>query len=390
MSDPRFEPDLALLAPELIRLRRDLHRHPELSFAEERTAERVFDRLRSLGMTVRRGVGGTGVVADLEGELPGQTLLLRADMDALPIVERTTHDFPSVVPGVAHACGHDAHVAALLGTATLLAERRRALAGRVRFVFQPAEEVFGGARAMLSEGILEGVDAALAAHVFSSAPFGQVVCRPGPMMSGGDLLELRVLGRAGHGGSPHTSVDPLYAAAQLLVALQSIVARETRPGEPLVVSMASIQAGTAPNVTVEDVIVRGSVRWFDRAERDRALARIADIGNGVCAALRTSFELEVIGSAPVTTNSPAVFETVCKAVDATGRAAVIDLGPRTASEDFALIAEEVPSCFLGIGCGGEGATPHHHPAFDLDERAIGLSAEVMARAALSFLGPDRA
>jgi amidohydrolase len=379
--------DLTRIDADLIATRRDLHRHPELAFEENRTASLIAERVRALGLSVRTGVGGTGVVADLLGEQPGPTLLLRADMDALGVAEQTQHDFPSTRPGVMHACGHDAHVSALLGAATLLSARRHQLAGRVRFAFQPAEEITGGARRMIEDGVLDGVDRALAAHVASPAPFGLVLTRPGPLMAGIDAFELTVCGKAGHGGMPHTSVDPVFAAAQVVLALQSIVARETRPDEPVVLSITAIEGGSAANVVVEQVTLRGTVRWFQTSERERVLTRIQEIAAGVCAGLRAQSAFKVLYSAPVTVNAAAPVDFIQGVVAATGRAAVLDPGPVTSSEDFSEFLERVPGCMIFVGSGGPSAAPHHHHAFDIDERAIGLTAEIFVRAALTMLAP---
>jgi amidohydrolase len=373
------------LEPELVALRRDIHRHPELGFREERTAGLVADRLRALGLDVRAGVGGTGVLADLAGDAGGPTLLMRADMDALPVTETTGHEFSSETPGVMHACGHDGHVSALLGAATLLAEMRGDFAGRLRFCFQPAEELLAGALRMIEDGAMEGVDRVLGAHLFSIAPFGTVVTMGGPMLAGADAFELKIIGKAGHGGMPHLSVDPIYAAAQVVTALQSIVARETKPGEALVVTIAAIEGGTAVNVVVEEVTLRGTVRWFNEAERQRALERIPAIASGVCAALRARAEFEVLGSVPVTANVQGDVDLLEQAVVETGRAAAVNPGPITGSEDFSYFLERAPGCFFGVGAGGPDSAPHHHHAFDIDERAIALTTEVFVRTALKVL-----
>jgi amidohydrolase len=377
--------DIERLDGDLVALRRDLHRHPELSFTEERTASIAAERLRALGFEVRTGVAKTGVVADLVGERPGPTLMLRADMDALPVRESGTHGYASRNAGVMHACGHDAHVSALLGAATLLAERRHRLAGRVRFAFQPAEEVAAGARRMIEDGVLDGVDRVLGAHVLAPAPFGAIVTRTGPFMAAIDAFELTITGKAGHGGMPHLSIDPILAAAHVVTALQSVVARETRPGEPVVVSVAAIEGGNAPNVVVDQVILRGTIRTFSAADRERILERIPALASGVCAGLRAKAEMRILHSAPVTTNAAEPVDLVGRAVAATGRAMMVDPGPLTASEDFSEYLNRVPGCFFGVGAGGPDAAPHHHHAFDIDERAIGLTAEVFVRAALDAL-----
>jgi amidohydrolase len=375
---------VARLEPDLVRLRRDLHRHPELAFAERRTASIVGGRLEALGLVVRSGVGGTGVVADLEGTTSGPRVLVRADMDALPIIERTGLEYASTTPGVMHACGHDAHVSALIGTATVLAEMRE-LPGSIRFCFQPGEEVLTGARRMIADGVMDGVDAVLGAHLLSPIPFGTISMAHGPFLAGGDLFELRVIGRAGHGGTPQSSIDPVYAAAQVITALQSIVARETRPGEPLVVSINAIQGGSAANVTVEAVTLRGTIRWFSVTERERALARIEAIARGVGDALRVRIEFEVLGGAPVTSNVPEYAALVDEAVIESGRATLIDGGPITATDDVAYLLDMAPGAFFLVGMGGPGAVPHHHPAFEIDERGIGLMSEILARATIKVL-----
>jgi amidohydrolase len=380
--------DIDLLDGELVALRRDIHRHPELGFAEVRTSALAAERLRELGLTVRAGVAQTGILADLEGERPGGTILLRADMDALPVEERSNRDYASVNKGVMHACGHDAHVSSLLGAAKLLAARRDRIAGRVRFLFQPAEELANGALKMIEEGALDGVDQVLGAHVFSAVPFGVVATRPGPFFAGIDAFELAIIGRAGHGGMPHMSVDPIVAAAHVVTALQSIVSRETRPGDPLVVSISAISGGQAPNVVVERVTLRGTVRWYSQLNREHALERIASIASGVCSAMRAKSELQIITSAPVTVNAPGPVELIGSAVSATGRASMLDPGPLTVSEDFSEFCQRVPGCLFAVGAGGPDAAPHHHHAFDIDERSIGLTTEIFVRAALHALRPE--
>ncbi|MHB8507778.1 MAG: M20 metallopeptidase family protein [Candidatus Dormibacteria bacterium] len=378
--------ELNRLNPDLVSWRRDLHLNPELGFEEHRTAGLVAERLQALGLEVRTGVGGTGVLADLQGDAAGPTLMIRADMDALPVRETSTHDFASR-NGLMHACGHDLHVSALLGAATLLAERRADLAGRVRFCFQPAEELLSGARRMIEDGTLEGVDQVLGAHVMSQVPFGVVATRPGPLMAGADAFELKVIGKAGHGGMPHLSVDPIVAAAHVITALQEVVSRETRPGEPVVLTIAAIQGGTAVNVLVEEVVLKGAVRWFDPGERERLLRRIEEVAAGVAGALRARVEFKVTAGVPVTSNDASFAGRMDALVAATGRATLVDPGPITGSEDFSYFLDQRPGCFFFVGAGGPDAAPHHHHAFDADERAIGLTSEIFTRAALEWLKP---
>jgi len=374
-----------LLEPDLIELRRDLHRNPELAFEESRTAARIAELLAGRGLSVRQGVGGTGVLADLDGMAPGPRLLIRADMDALPIEEGTAHEFASVQPGAMHACGHDAHVAAAVGAAIALAELRGDLAGSVRFCFQPAEETLSGAEAMIGAGAIEGVDRVLGGHVLATFPPGTVVNVPGPFLAGADFFELIVIGRAGHGGMPESTIDSVLAAAQVVSALQSIVARETPSMDRLVLSVTAIRGGIAANVISDRVCLLGNIRWFSEEIRQHALERIPAVAAGVCSALRATSEFSVTASTPVSVNDQAELDIVKAAVAATGRAVSIDPGPITASDDWARFSDRVPGAFFHVGAGGPGASPHHHPSFDIDESAIGLMCEVFVRTAIAHL-----
>jgi len=376
--------DRVALEPELVATRRALHQQPELAFAEHRTAELVADRLRQIGLEPRTGVGGTGVIVDIGGGRPGPTLLLRADMDALPLEEKPGRSYGSQVSGRMHACGHDAHTSALLGVASLLAPRADSLAGRVRLLFQPAEEVGAGALAVIGDGALDGVDEAIGAHVLSPAPFGVVGIRAGDFMVGADLFELAVMGGGGHSGMPHEARDAVFAAAQLVSALQSIVSRETSTAEVLTLTIASIEGGTAANVIAGTVTLRGTLRWLDPSVRDRALARVEDIAAGVCAALRVTHELRLPATMPVLRCHERPTALLSQAAES-ARASVVDPGVFPASEDFANIADRVPTGFIMVGAGGEGYGMHHAPDFDIDERAIGLTTEILARAALTRL-----
>lgn len=373
------------LEPDLIALRRDLHRHPELGFAEERTASIVAEAMQRVGLQVHTGVGGTGVVADLKGEGSGPILLIRAELDALAITETAGRAFTSTTPGVMHACGHDAHISALVGTAMILSEMRAKLSGTVRFCFQPAEEILAGAEQMISDGATEGVDFVLGAHVLSTVPFGTVVSVPGPFLSGADFFKLSVIGSAGHGGMPHLSVDAIFAAAQVVTALQSIVARETEPSTTLVVSINAIEGEGAANVVAEEVVLRGNVRWFSEMERERVLHRIPEVAQAICKGLRASVSFTVDASAPVAVNSSKQLDLVEEAVVETDRSVIVNPGPLTFSDDFARLLEIAPGAFIGIGAGGPDAAPHHHPRFDIDERAIALMTEVLVRTALRTL-----
>ncbi|HEY8675764.1 MAG TPA: amidohydrolase, partial [Candidatus Dormibacteraeota bacterium] len=276
----RVTAELDRVREEVVETRRDLHRHPELSLHEQRTAEIAARRAADLGFAVRSGVGGTGVLADLDGGGEGDapTLMLRADMDALPIVERgTDRVVTSEVDGVMHACGHDGHVAMLLGAAAVMASLRDSWRGRLRLCFQPAEEIASGAAPMIDDGALTGVDQVLGIHLWAPMQVGQVGVKEGAIFGSADEFGITVRGRGGHGGMPHTSIDPVVAAAHVVLALQGIVSRETSPFSPAVVTIGQVAGGRAFNVIADEVRLRGTVRAIEPQERERLLRRVAEV-----------------------------------------------------------------------------------------------------------------
>jgi amidohydrolase len=377
----------------LLRTRRDLHRHPELGFREHRTAGIVAERLRAAGYEVRTGVGGTGVVGTLRGGAgDGPTLLLRADMDALPVEEETGHAFASATPGVMHACGHDAHVAVGLAVAERLARARERWRGEVRYLFQPAEEGLGGAAAVIADGALAGVDAALGLHVWMGLPSGEIGVVAGPLMAGAGEFEITVRGRGGHGAIPHETVDALLAASQCVVALQSVVSRNVSPLEPAVVTVAAFHAGSAHNVIAETAELRGTLRAFDPALLEELPLRVEAVLHGVCGALGATCEWRYRVECAPTVNDPAIAGVVRRAaVEVVGAERVrTDPSVRTmAAEDFGDILERVPGCYFLVGCASEVrgiVHPHHSPRFDLCEDALPVAVEVLERAALGVLG----
>lgn len=380
---------LVKLEPELVRLRRDFHAHPELGFEEYRTGAAVAQLLGEAGLSVRTGVGRTGVVADLDGAAPGPRILVRVELDALPVREATGSEL-AADGAVAHLCGHDAHLAALVGVATVLAGHREALPGSVRFCFQPAEELLSGAAAMLADGVLEGVDAAVTAHVLGALPYGTVAINPGLILSGADFFRATVSGGAGHGGTPGQFADAILASAHITAALQALVARETPAGELLVVGIGSVHGGRAANAAPEDVTLLGNVRWHDPVAGARAVRRVGEIFSGIAGALGCRARLDWTGHAPVLANSPPLAAAARAVIEADGLAHVVQIPPLTASDDFTEFSHRVPGLFLGIGCGGPGHAPHHHPRFEVDERAVLATARVLCRALLRLLGERRA
>jgi amidohydrolase len=379
------------LIAETVAIRRDIHAHPELAFAEHRTAALVAAKLRALGLEVHEGIGGTGVVGLLSGAKPGSTIMLRADMDALPMPEESAVPFASQNPGVMHACGHDAHVAMLLGAAAVLRERTAELRGRVAFVFQPAEEGGGGAAAMLADGLIErfAIERAYGIHIACILPTGVIGLRPGPLMAAVDQFDLVVEGLGGHGAMPHRSVDPVVVAADVVTSLQRVVSREVDPVEPAVVTIGAINGGTTYNVIPPRVALKGTVRSFSTATRDAMEGRIRRIAEHTCAAANATCHLDWQSSYPVTENDPAettfVRETL---VTALGADRVVEIAPIMGSEDFSYFAQRVPACFMFLGAGDDAhAFPNHHPAFDIDEHA--MQAGIRAHVAIALAATAR-
>ncbi|HEV7586533.1 MAG TPA: amidohydrolase [Longimicrobium sp.] len=376
----------------LIRTRRDLHRHPELAFQEHRTAGIVAERLRAAGYEVRTGVAETGVVGTLHGGAgDGPTLLLRADMDALPIHEDTAHDFGSTVEGRMHACGHDAHTAIGLAVAERLAAARGSWGGMVKYVFQPAEETGQGALRMIGEGVLDGVDQALGLHVWTGLPSGIVGVTPGPFMASAGEFEIVIHGRGGHGAMPEQTVDAVLVGSQVVVALQSIVSRGVSPLESAVVSVGAFNAGTAHNVIAGTARLVGTVRAFTVDACEELPRWIERIVAGVCEALGATFELHYRQDTPPTINDPAMAELVrAAAVEVVGDGRVrFGAEVRTmAAEDFGEFLLRVPGCYFFVGAANaeKGAGhPHHSPHFDVCEDCLPVAVDVLERAALRAL-----
>jgi amidohydrolase len=390
--DARVAAAVDRLRPQLVEDRRHLHRHPELSYHERETAELCAERCEVLGYTVATEVGGTGVLADLDSGRPGPTVMLRADTDALPITERGTHrPVTSENAGAMHACGHDGHVAMALAAAAVLAGMPDAWNGRVRMCFQPAEEVAGGAQPMIEAGAMEGVDRVLGIHLWAPLQVGRVAVGPGPLFGSADEFGLVIRGRGGHGGMPHTSVDPIVCAAQVIGALQTIVSRETSPFSPAVITVGRIEGGTAFNVIAEEVHLRGTVRAFEHAERERLLQRIAELSQDLARSMRCEAEFIRANGCPPVVSDAGVAEVVRQAAVATVGEESVDQAPRvTVGDDVALFLERAPGCYFLVGAGDVAShpvAPHHHPEFDIDERCLPVGAATLARAALTLMNP---
>jgi amidohydrolase len=371
------------LTEQAIEWRRHLHAHPELSFEEHETAAFVEERLRAIGGLEIERPTPTSVVAHLDCG-PGRTLALRADMDALPIDEQSGVEFSSTRPGVMHACGHDTHTATLLAVAQTLVERRSELAGEVRFIFQHAEELPpGGAVQLVAAGVMDGVDCVIGQHIFADAETGKVIVRDGRFMASPDSFSVTVRGRGGHGAYPHHSVDPVAAAAQIIVSLQQIVAREVDPVRNAVVTVAHIHAGSADNVIPEEVTFGGTVRTFEPEVKAQIRDAIERIATGVAGAHRCTAALTYEDGYDSVINNAEVAELVRRNVDPER---LIEYEPVMGGEDFSAYMKVVPGCFFAVGGGGE--YPHHHPRFQVDEEGMRVAAEIFVNTTLDFLKPE--
>jgi amidohydrolase len=379
------------IAESVVADRRAIHRRPEVAFQEHETAALVESRLRALGIPVRTGVGGTGVVGLIEGARPGRTVLLRADMDALPIQEESTAEYVSATPGVMHACGHDAHTAILVGAARLLNERRAELSGCVKLMFQPAEEGGAGALRMIEDGLLQDppVDAAFMLHVAHALPAGRVATAPGPVLAGANSFTITVEGRGGHAARPHIAIDPVVVAAHVVTALQTLVSREAPPDRAAVVTLGSLQAGTASNVIPDRAVLKGTIRAYDPDLMKELERRLEEIAGGVAAAMRASARVEFHMHYPPTVNDAAMAELLAGAGrTALGPEAVGVTEPVMAAEDFSFVLERVPGAMLSLGVRApewQEPRPVHTPRFDVDESALPVGVACMASVAMEFL-----
>jgi amidohydrolase len=394
MSSPFLE-DAQALRDEIVSIRRDLHMHPELGFQEVRTARIVAEKLGELGYEVATGVGKTGVVGILQGGQPGdRTVLLRFDMDALPIEEANDVPYRSQTPGVMHACGHDAHVAVGIGVANVLMKHRDQIPGTIKLMFQPAEEGLGGAKAMIEDGVLKGpnVDVALGLHVMSSLPVGKVAYRTGPMMAASDRFDVLVKGRGGHGAHPEQTIDAVMIAAHIVVALQTVIARNLNPEEIGVVTVGAIHAGEASNVIAETAQLRGTIRSFTPETRELLHRRVKEICMGVAATFGAEAEVTSVYGVDATVNAEAPSGVVYQAAAALVGEENIDTNYRTTGgEDFSAVLAAVPGNFfmLGVRNDERGLNfPHHNPRFDIDESSLPTGVAILCDAAVRCLNGE--
>jgi amidohydrolase len=383
------------IAPGVIADRRYLHQHPELGFHEENTARLVVERLRALNLDdLQTGIAKTGVVGVLHGgKGPGKTVLLRADMDALPITELNDVPYKSETPGAMHACGHDAHTAMLLGAARVLAGRRDEFAGTIKFLFQPSEEAnAGGAAPMIEAGVMENphVDAAFGIHVGSNIPAGKVAVLGGPVNAAADSAIVTIRGLGGHAARPQMAIDPIVIGAHCIVALQSLVSREVNPLSPAVITVGTLHAGTVSNVIPEEAHFEATVRTFDEKTRALLAERIPQVVRGICETFRATADVQYeLGYPPLVNNAEMAALVKSVALEVVGPERVQDSEPGMGAEDMSYFLNAVPGAFYRLGVRNEATGKtygHHHPRFDIEEDALATGVAMHAAVALRYLG----
>ncbi len=373
----------------IVSTRRDIHQHPELAFDEHRTSKLVAERLESFGIEIQTGVGKTGVVGTLKGKNDGKTIAFRADMDALPIQETSDISYKSKNAGIMHACGHDGHTAMLLGTAEVLSKQADKLNGTLKFFFQPAEEGQGGARFMIDDGALEGVDEVYGIHLWNYQKYGTIGVKSGPIMAAADIFEITVHGKGGHGAAPQGTKDAVLIAAHLIQTLQTIVSRNTNPIESTVVTVGQINGGYNFNIIADKVTLRGTTRAYTEDNRQLIKKRMKEIIAGTEKTFGTTIELDYEDGYPPTVNDPTAADNLLNAAqkivgDGAGHP-YLSMG----AEDFSYFLQKVPGCYFLVGSAPEGreplSVPHHCSHFDIDERALLVGSSVFLQLAESLL-----
>lgn len=385
-----FQERLEELYPEMIELRRYFHQYPELSFQEEKTPAKIATYLTSLGIEVKTGVGGRGVVGLIRGGKPGKTVALRADFDALPLQDEKDVSYKSKIPGVMHACGHDAHTATLLVVAKALSEQKEKLSGNVVLIHQFAEEITpGGAKPMIEDGCLDGVDAIFGTHLWSSTPVGEIGYRSGPIMAAADSFTIEINGKGGHGAAPHETIDSIVVGTTLINQLQQIVSRRVDPLQPAVITVGSFHAGNAFNVIADSATLIGTVRTFDENVQNLIIENMEKTTKSVCEGAGATFNFNYVKGYPTVLNHNTETELLAEcAKSIVGDASVKEMNPSMGGEDFAYYLQKVPGTFFFTGAGNPecGAKyPHHHPKFDIDENSMLIAAKVLTSAAVTYL-----
>ena len=391
-TTPGWAEEIARRLDGLVALRRDFHRHPELSFEKRRTAEIIAQRLHAAKLEVRTGVGRTGVVGVLRGDRPGRTIAWRADIDALPLSESLDLPCVSATPGVMHACGHDGHTAIGITLAEMLAARRREVPGTAVFLFQPAEEIFSGAKLMIDAGVLDDprVAEVYGLHLTTQAPVGQVTVRPGPAMASADFFDVEIVGRGGHGAYPHLSVDPITVAANILLGMQNLVSREIAAQETAVLTVGQIVSGTKHNIIPATAVMRGSLRTFTPAVRAQVKERLGAYARDIARAYRAEARLSFQGEGcPTVVNHEreSALVRTCAVAELGGDAVKGESHLVMASDDMSLFLQARPGCYFQVGVAPvSGPTrPHHAPEFEMNEDGLPVALRVATSVMLGAL-----
>lgn len=376
---------------ELINLRRYFHQFPELGFKEFKTSQYIKEFLFKLGLEVFSGIATTGVMGLLKGKEYGKTILIRADMDALPVIEENYIDYKSKNEGISHCCGHDAHMSILLITSKILSKYKDEINGNIKFIFQPAEEGPGGAQPMIEHGVLNNpnVDLALGLHVLSNLPVGKIGLRSGPVMASSDFFDLIIYGKGGHGALPHETVDPIIIAAFIITNIQTIISRRINPIEPVVISFGAIHGGNAKNIIPSEVFLNGTVRTMNKEIREQIPQQMEQIIKSICESSGAKYELNYTYNYPVLINDEKITEIVKDAaLQTVGENNVIEIEKAMWSEDMSYFLQKVPGCFFFVGAGNPHKgfnKPHHNPEFNIDEDCLGIGLETLLRSVFKIL-----
>ena len=390
LQTSRIRPAIQALQGDIVEWRRHLHQYPELGFKEEKTASFIAEKLTAWGIDHETGIAKTGIVALIEGSSPGPTLAIRADIDALPVQEQNEVPYRSKHDGKMHACGHDGHTAIALATARYLSQNND-FPGRVKIIFQPAEEGPGGAKPMVEAGVLKNpdVDAIIGLHLWNNLPLGTVGVRSGPLMAAVELFDCVIQGKGGHGAMPHQTVDSILVASQIVTALQTIVARNVDPIDSAVVTVGSLHAGSTHNVIANKATFTGTTRYFDRKYEGVIRDRIEAIIKGCCDMQGATYSLNYWSLYPPTVNNPAMADLVRSVAEHVLEtpAGVVPECQTMGGEDMSFFLQEVPGCYFFLGSANlnKGLSfPHHHPRFDFDETALGMGVEIFVRCVEKF------
>jgi len=381
-----IHPEIQAIKKRIIETRRDFHKHPELAFQEKRTSQIVYKKLKSFGMKTLKNIGKTGVVGILKGNNPGKTIAFRADMDALPIQETGKKSYKSVNNGVMHACGHDAHTAMLLAAAEVLSKKKQFINGEIRFIFQPAEEGYGGAKYMIKDGAVKDVDEIYGLHVWNYQKSGTVGIKSGAVMAAADIFTIKIKGIGGHGAAPQGTVDSIIVATHLIQALQTIVSRNTNPLESTVITIGQINGGYNFNIIADEVVLKGTTRSFSKKNQLLIKKRMRTIIEGIEKTYGAKIILEYKDGYPPVINNERITKKLTDAAKKIAGQNVVEPYLTMGGEDFSYFSNQVPGCFFFLGSAPKNqklmSTPHHCSHFDIDENAMLVGSSIFIEVAL--------